>query len=123
LYAHVKNASHNAHDAHVDCVVPAMRHDDVYSSYAITASSSSSYAHGRSRPRHHAHHVASHVPKNRNASYGHYVSYSTLEASYLLYYKLGRVVASHVGPKSKNGKTCIWVPKSHVTNLIGPNTS
>jgi hypothetical protein len=42
LYAHVKNASHNAHDARIDCVVPTVHHNVVYSSYAMTASSSSS---------------------------------------------------------------------------------
>jgi hypothetical protein len=124
LYAHVKNPSCNAHDACVDHVVPALYHDVVYSSYAMIASSStSSLAHGRSRPRRHAHHVVSHAPKTRNASYGHFVSFCMVDASYILYCKSSPVVASHVGPKSKNGKTCIWVPKSYVTNLIGPNTS
>jgi hypothetical protein len=33
LYAHVKNASHIAHDACVDRVVPDMHHEVVYSSY------------------------------------------------------------------------------------------
>jgi hypothetical protein len=89
----------------------------------MTASSRSSYAHGRSRPRQNVHHASSHVPKVRNVSYNHSISYRTFGAPYVLYCKLGRFVASHVGPKSKNGKTCIWVPKSYVTNLIGPNTS
>jgi hypothetical protein len=45
-----------------------MRHDVVYSSYAMTASSSSSHAHGR--PSCHASHVDSHAPKDRNSSHG-----------------------------------------------------
>jgi hypothetical protein len=73
--------------------------------------------------RQNVHHVSSHVLKVRNASYGHSVSHRTFDASYILYCKSGCVVASHVGSKSKNGKTCIWVPKSYVTNLTGPNTS
>jgi rhodanese-related sulfurtransferase len=69
------------------------------------------------------HHAGSHVPKARNASHGHSVSYRTFDASYILYCKSGHVVASNVAPKCKKGKTCIWVPKSYVTNLTGPNTS
>jgi hypothetical protein len=122
LYAHVKNASRNARDAHVDYVVPGMHHD-VYSLYAMVVSSSSSYAHGRSRPRRNVHHVVSHAPIVKNATYGHSVSYRTFDASNVLYCKFGCVVASHVGPKSKNGKTCIWVPNPYVTNLTGSNTS
>jgi hypothetical protein len=33
------------------------------------------------------------------------------------------VIARNVGSKCKGGKTCIWVPKSYVTNLVGPNKS
>jgi hypothetical protein len=79
-------------------------HDATFASHNMIASSSSSYAHGRSRPRRHAHNV-SYAPNTRNAS--HYISYSTVDASYVLYCKNGRVVASNVGPKCKKGKTCI----------------
>jgi hypothetical protein len=96
-----------------------VRHDVVFASHAMIDSSSSSYTRGRCRPWRHAHHVGSHAPKTRNAS--HSISY--FDASYVMYCKSGRVVASNVGPKSKNGKTCKWVPKSYVTNMIGPNTS
>jgi hypothetical protein len=65
LYAHVKNVSSVAH--HYRCynhVVLPTRHDVVFNSHAMFASSSSSYAHGRNRPRRHVHHVASHAPRN-----------------------------------------------------------
>jgi hypothetical protein len=54
LYAHVKNVSSVAH------------HDRSYN-HGMFASSSSSYAHGRNRPRHHVHHVASHAPRNASS--------------------------------------------------------
>jgi hypothetical protein len=61
LYAHVKNASNIAHHDHVVFLV---RHDVVFNSHAMFASSSSSHVHGRSRPRRHAHHVVSNAPRN-----------------------------------------------------------
>jgi hypothetical protein len=33
------------------------------------------------------------------------------------------VVARKLGVKCKGDKTCIWVPKAIVTNLVGPNKS
>jgi hypothetical protein len=65
LYVHVKNASRNVH--HDACVYHAMRHDIVYSLYAMTTSFSSSHAYGRPRSRTH---VVSHASKYRNASHG-----------------------------------------------------
>jgi hypothetical protein len=118
IYAHVKNVSRMFIMMLVVimiCVLCA-----AYSSYAMTASSSSSHAHGR--PRRH-NYVVSHAPKDRNASPGPSMLFLTFDASYVLYCKNDRVVASNVGPKCKNDKTCIWVPKSYVTNLTGPDTS
>jgi hypothetical protein len=85
----------------------------------MIASSSSSHAH--CRPRRHAH-VVSHAPKARNASHGPSMLFHTFGASYVLYCKNDIVVVSNVGHKCKKGKTYIWVPKSYVTNLTGPNT-
>jgi hypothetical protein len=34
-----------------------------------------------------------------------------------------KVIAKKVGAKCKGDKTCIWVPKAIVTNLVGPNKS
>jgi hypothetical protein len=37
--------------------------------------------------------------------------------------KNAKVVARKLGSKCKRDKTCIWVPKSVITNLVGPNKS
>jgi hypothetical protein len=118
LYAHVKNASSIIYHNHV--VFPT-RLDAIFDSHAMFASSSSSYAHGRNRPRRHVHHVASHAP--RNASNGTTMLYQTYDASFVLMCKNDKVVARNLGTKCKRDKTCIWVPKSYVTNLGGPNKS
>jgi hypothetical protein len=111
LYAHVKNAPNVAHHD---------SHDSVFDSHAMFSSSSSSYIHGRSIPRRHVHHD-SHAPKN--TSNGPTMLYRTYDASYVLHCKNDKVVARNVGPKCKEGKTCVWVPRSYVTNLVGPNKS
>jgi hypothetical protein len=112
LYAHVKNASSVVHHDHV--ILPT-RHDVAFDSYAMYVSSSSSYVHGRNRPRRHAHHVVSHAL--RNAYNDPTMLYHTYDASFVLMCKNDKVIARNVGPKCKRGKTCIWVPKSYVTNL------
>jgi hypothetical protein len=100
IYAHVKNASRNVHHhACVDHAMPSMCHDVVYSSYAMTTSSSSSHV------RHN--HAASHAPKDRNASHGPSMIFHTFDASYVLYCKNDIVVACNMGPKCEKGKTCI----------------
>jgi hypothetical protein len=40
-----------------------------------------------------------------------------------LHAKIQKVVARKLGSKCKGDKTCIWVPKVIVTNLVGPNKS
>jgi hypothetical protein len=77
----------------------------------------------KSRPRRHASHVVSHMLKDRNASHGSSILFRTFDASYVIHYKNDKIVATSVGPKCKKGKTCIWVPKSYLTNLTGPNIS
>jgi hypothetical protein len=120
LYAHVKNVSRIAHhDRCYNHVVLPVCHDTAFDSHAMFASYSSFHTHGRRRPRHH--HVASHVP--RNASNGPTMLYQTYDASFVLLCKNDKVVASSLGPKCKRDKTCIWVPKSYVANLVGPNKS
>jgi hypothetical protein len=60
LYAHVKNDSNVAHhDRSYNHAALPNRHDATFNSHAMFASSSS-FAHGRNRPRHH--HIASHAP-------------------------------------------------------------
>jgi hypothetical protein len=108
---------------HVLIIQLHMRHDVVFNPLTMIASSSGSYAHSRSRPRCRASHVVSHVPKDRNAFHSHSILFHTFDASYVIYYKNDRIIATNVGPKCNRGKTCIWVPKSYVTNLTGPNTS
>jgi hypothetical protein len=119
LYAHVKNVPNIAH--HDNHVVLPVRHDVAFDSPAMFASSSSSHVHGRNRPRRHVHHVVSNAP--RNASSGPTILYRTYDASYVLVCKNDKVVARNLGPKCKGGKTCIWVTKSYVTNLVGHNKS
>ena len=49
------------------------------------------------------------------------MSYHDLDASYVLMRnKFGKIVAKYVGPRHKRSKTCVWVPKSLVTNVKGP---
>jgi hypothetical protein len=119
LYAHVKNISSAAH--HDRCYnhdVLSTRHDVAFNSHTMFATSSS-YTHGRNRPRRHD--VASHAP--RKASTGPTTLYQTCDASFILLCKNDKVVARSLGPKCKRDKTCIWLSKSVVTNLVGPNKS
>jgi hypothetical protein len=120
---HDKNAKNAHHDTCSDRTILPMRHDAAFTPRTMIASSNGSYAHSRSRSRSHASHVVSHAPKDRNASHGPSMLYRTFDASYVLYCKNDKIVAIKVGPKCKKGKICIWVSKSYVTNLIGPDTS
>jgi hypothetical protein len=91
--------------------------NDSFTSCTMFASSSDF---NRSRTRRRA---VSHVPKDRNASHGPSILFHTFDASYVIHCKNDRIVATNVRPKCKKGKTCIWFPKTYVTNLTGPNTS
>ena len=112
----VTNIAH--HDRCYNHVALPTRHDAAFNSHAMFASSFS-YAHDRSRPR--RHHVASHAP--RKASTRPTTLYQTCDASFVLICKNDKVVARKLGSKCKKDKTCIWVPKSIVTNIVGPNKS
>jgi hypothetical protein len=87
-------------------------------SHAMVASSST-YAYGRNRPRHN--HVVSHAP--RRVCNGPTTIYHACNASFVLLCKNAKVVARKLVSKCKGDKTCIWVPKTVVTNLVGPNKS
>jgi 3D (Asp-Asp-Asp) domain-containing protein len=50
------------------------------------------------------------------------ISFKTLDASYVLTNKSGKLVAKYVGGKHKGSKTCVWVPKVLVSNVKGPKT-
>jgi hypothetical protein len=112
LYAHVKKVSH--HDRSYNHVALPNYHD----SHAMFASSST-YAYGRNRPR--CNHVVSHAP--RKTCNGPTTVYHACNASFVLSCKNAKVVARKLGSKCKGEKTCIWVPKIVLTNLVGPNKS
>jgi hypothetical protein len=91
---------------------------NVFDSHAMIASSST-FVHGRSRPR--KGNVIHHVPKkmhNESATVFH-----ACNTNFVLSCKNKKVVARKLGTKCKGDKTCIWVPKDIVTNLVGPNKS
>jgi hypothetical protein len=91
---------------------------DAFNSHAMFASSST-FVHGRSRPR--RNHVVHHVPsKMCNESI---TVFHACNTSFVLSCKNAKVVARKLGSKCKGDKTCIWVPKIIVTNLVGPNKS
>jgi hypothetical protein len=89
---------------------------DAFNSHAMFASNST-FVHGRSRPR--RNHIVPHMPKkvcNKPSTIYH--AYNT---SFVLLCKNAKVVARKLGSKCKGDKTCIWVPKTVLTNLVGPN--
>jgi hypothetical protein len=81
--------------------------------------SSSTYVHDRSRPR--RNHTVSRAP--RKVYTGPTAVYQTCNTSFVLSGKKAKVVARKMESKCKGDKTCIWVPKVMVTNLVGPNKS
>jgi hypothetical protein len=93
-------------------------HTTYNDSHAMFASSST-FMHGRSRPR--RSNVVHHVPKrvcNEPSTI-----YHACNTSFALLCKNEKVVARKLGSKCNGDKTSIWVPKAIVTNLIGPNKS
>jgi hypothetical protein len=118
-YLYDKNFTSHAHnDRCYNKIVSYVYHDAAFNSHDMFASSSS-FAHGRNRPRHN--HVASYVPRKVCTSPS--TIYHTCDVSFVLSWKNAKVVARKLGSKCKGDKTCIWVPKSIVTNLVGPNKS
>jgi hypothetical protein len=103
-----KIASHNKSYAHT-------AYNDSHDMFA----SISTFVHGRSRPR--KNHVVHHVPRKMcNIPTSVFHACNTL---FVLSCKNEKVVARKLGAKCKGDKTCIWVPKIIVTNLVGPNKS
>jgi hypothetical protein len=93
-------------------------HTAYNNSHAMFASSST-FVHGRSRPR--RNHVVPHVPRrmcNEPTTVFH-----ACNTSFVLSCQNEKVVVRKLGSKCKGDKTCIWVPKIIVTNLAGPNKS
>jgi hypothetical protein len=89
-----------------------------HTSHAMVASSST-YDYGKNWPRHN--HDVSHTP--RRVCNGPTTVYHSCDTSFVLSCKDAKVVARKLGSKCKGDKTCIWVPKVIVTNLVGPNKS
>jgi hypothetical protein len=119
-YSAHNDHDHITHNDHVKNVHTIRNVHNAYVPHAMIASSSKSLfakaSHGRNMPNiHNAKFI--NVTKNNNASNGPFISYHTFDVSYVMSCKYGKVIATHVGPRHKNGKTCVWVPKSYITNL------
>jgi hypothetical protein len=91
---------------------------DAFDSHAMFASSST-FVHGRSRSR--RSNVVPHVARRMCNELS--TIYHACNTSFALLCKNEKVVARKLGSKCKGDKTCIWVPKAIVTNLVGPNKS
>jgi hypothetical protein len=105
--------------AHNDrCYDNIVSHNAAFNLHAMVASIST-YACDRNRPR--RNHVVSHA--SRKACTDPTTIYHARNASYVLSCKNSKVVVRKLGSKCKGDKTCIWVPKVVVTNLVGPNKS
>jgi hypothetical protein len=88
----------------------------VYDSHAMSASSSSA-VHGRNMPRKNVVHMPRKVSNELSTIY------HACNASFAICSKNKKVIAKKLGAKCKGDKTCIWVPKTIITNLVGPNKS
>jgi hypothetical protein len=86
-------------------------HASYNDSHAMFASSST-FVHGRNRPR--RNHVVSHAPRRMCTEPS--TIYHACNTSFVLSCKNTKVVAKKLGSKCKGDKTCIWVPKVIVTN-------
>jgi hypothetical protein len=112
-YIYDRKLSRNAYRCYDHAVLPSY-----HTSHAMVASSST-HDYGRNRPR--CNHAVSHAP--RRVSNGPTIVYHACNTSFVLSCKNTKVVARKLGSKCKGDKTCIWVPKVIVTNLVGPNKS
>jgi hypothetical protein len=86
---------------------------DAFDSHAMVVSSSS-IMHDRNLARKN---VINHMPHLQC------LQCFICNASFAICRKDRKVVARKLGAKCKGDKTCIWVPKDIVTNLVGPNKS
>jgi hypothetical protein len=112
-----KNHAFMYHDRRFSRNVHYNRSFNAYDSHAMFGSSSS-FTHGRNMSRNN---VVHHVPKkmqNKSATVFH-----ACNTDFVLTCKNKKVVARKLGAKCKGDKTCIWVPKAIITNLVGPNKS
>jgi hypothetical protein len=79
--------------------------------------SSSTFVHSKPRRNYVVHHVPRRVCNEPSTIY------HACNTSFMLVHKNEKVVARKLGSKCKGDKTCIWIPKAIVTNLVGPNKS
>src|SRR5688572_6154526 len=91
---------------------------DAFNSHAMFASSST-FVHGRSKPR--RNHVVHHV--HRKVCNEPSTIYHACNTYFAICCKNEKVIGRKLGSKCKEDKTSIWVPKAIVTNLVGPNKS
>jgi hypothetical protein len=87
-----------------------------YDSHSMTASSYS-IMHGRNMTKKNVVHMPRKVSNEPSTIY------HACNASFAICSKNKKVIARKLGAKCKGDKTCIWVPKSIITNLVGPNKS
>jgi hypothetical protein len=98
---------------------------DAFDSHAMVASSSS-IMHDRNLARRN---VINHMPRGNVVHVSRKIInepstiYHACNASFAICRKDRKVIARKLGAKCKGDKTCIWVPKAIVTNLVGPNMS
>ena len=98
---------------------------NAFDSHAMIASSSS-IMHDRNVARNN---VVHHMPRRNIVHVPRKVMnepstiYYACNASFAICRKDKKVIARKLGAKCKGDKTCIWVPKTIVTNLVGPNMS
>jgi hypothetical protein len=109
-----KNHAFMYHDRKYSRNIHYSRSYNAFDSHAMIASSSN--FNGRSRRN-----FVSHSP--RKVYNGSTTIFHACNTKFVLSCKNENVIAKKVGAKCKGDKTCIWVPKAIVTNLIGPNKS
>jgi hypothetical protein len=120
-----KNHAFMYHDRKLSRNVHYDRSYNAYDSNVMIASSSS-FMHSRDMTRKN---VIHHVPRknvvhvSRKANNEPSTIYHACNASFAICRKDKKVIARKLGAKCKGDKTCIWVPKTIVTNLVGPNKS
>jgi hypothetical protein len=120
-----KNHAFIYHDRRYSRNVHYDRSYDAFDSHAMIASSSS-IMHDRNFARKN---VVHHMPRRNVVHVPRKVSnepstiYHACNASFAICREDKKVVARKLGAKCKGDKTCIWVPKTIVTNLVGPNKS
>jgi hypothetical protein len=93
-----------------------------YDSYAMTASSSHVMHDRKVCRRNVIHNMPRRNVAPRKVNEPSTI-YHALNASFAICRKDKKIVARKLGAKCKGDKTCIWVPKTIVTNLVGPNKS